>query len=320
MRKFFTALALLAMSVVTSAQIPGAPVSRVTDTTGQFTQAQVESLSMKLKGLEDKNGSQILVYVSDKIPGGMPIEDFANQAARKWKVGSSKSNYAAVYFVFKTDHKTRIEVARGLEGALTDTATKRIQEDAKPLLRAGNWYGGVNQVVDQIVGLAGTEPLKAAPALSATVVVQAEDDMSWVWVVLIIIGVIVLAAAIVIRIRTKMAEEAEEEEMRRRIARRTDTDYIPYRGRTVYRESEPEVDLTMQAVMAAEIVRHSHEDDAPVYHHSSPSPSFSDDSPSSSSWGSSSNSDDSSSSSSSSWSSSSDSGSSFDGGGSSSDF
>lgn len=217
MRKLLVSLALFLTAIFAPAQIPDAPTAWVTDTTGQFTPQQIETLSAKLKGLKDTNGANILVYVSDRLPDGMPIEDFANQAARKWRIGSSKDNSSAVYFVFKGDRKTRIEVGRGLEGVLTDSVTKQIQEQAKPLLKGGDWFGGVALVTDRMVSLAATEKFSGAPA-PATQQAAAEDHDGEA--LLLVLALVMGGLVIVWLIRRRMYQDSSE-----RYSRRGYTDY-----------------------------------------------------------------------------------------------
>jgi uncharacterized protein len=143
-----------AMACSLLAQVPAAPTSRVTDKTGTLSQATVTQVSNMLQTLEQKNGTQVLVYM-DYTLNGVPIEDFANKAARAWRVGSAKNNNGCVLFIFKNDRKMRIEVGRGLEGVLTDTKTKAILDEVvRPKLKAGDFDSGVKGGIEAIVKIA----------------------------------------------------------------------------------------------------------------------------------------------------------------------
>lgn len=136
------------------AQVPATPTTRVTDKTGTLSQTTVTQVSNMLQALEQKNGSQVLVYMDYSL-NGVPIEDFANKAARAWKVGSAKNNNGCVLFIFKNDRKMRIEVGRGLEGVLTDTKTKAILDEViRPKLKAGDFNSGVTGGIEAIVKVA----------------------------------------------------------------------------------------------------------------------------------------------------------------------
>ena len=56
----------------------------------------------------------------------------------------------------------RIEVGRGLEGALTDVTSSRIINDTiAPLFKQGDFNGGVNAGLDQMIRVIDGEPLPA---------------------------------------------------------------------------------------------------------------------------------------------------------------
>jgi uncharacterized protein len=136
------------------AQVPTTPTTRVTDKTGTLSQATVTQVSNMLQALEQKNGTQILVYMDYSL-NGVPIEDFANKSARAWRVGSAKNNNGCVLFIFKNDRKMRIEVGRGLEGILTDTKTKAIMDEVmRPKLKTGDFNAGVIGGIEAIVKIA----------------------------------------------------------------------------------------------------------------------------------------------------------------------
>ena len=71
-----------------------------------------------------------------------------------------------------TDRALRIEVGYGLEGAIPDSMAKRvIDERITPRFKAGDFYGGVRDGVDQLIRLAEGEKLPSlapAPATSET--------------------------------------------------------------------------------------------------------------------------------------------------------
>ena len=48
------------------------------------------------------------------------IEQYSIRVAEAWKIGRKKIDDGALLVVAKNDHKLRIEVGYGLEGALTD--------------------------------------------------------------------------------------------------------------------------------------------------------------------------------------------------------
>jgi uncharacterized protein len=62
--------------------------------------------------------------------------------------------------VAKNDRAVRIEVAYGLEGALPDVIADRIVEQVVvPRFRNGQFYEGISEAVDRIIGVLDGEPL-----------------------------------------------------------------------------------------------------------------------------------------------------------------
>ena len=159
-------LALLAVSHVTPVHgeaPPRLPVpkltARVTDLTGTLTAEQQSSLEDKLRAFEARKGAQIAVLV---LPSTDPedIVTYSDRVAHNWKLGRAKVDDGALLIVAKNDRELRIEVGRALEGPLTDLTAHRIISDTiVPLFRQGDFYGGINAGLDQIIRIVDGEPL-----------------------------------------------------------------------------------------------------------------------------------------------------------------
>jgi uncharacterized protein len=77
-------------------------------------------------------------------------------------LGRRKVDDGALLLVAKNDRDMRIEVGKGLEGVLTDlTAHRIISETMVPLFRQGDFYGGVNAGLDQMIRVIDGEQLPA---------------------------------------------------------------------------------------------------------------------------------------------------------------
>jgi uncharacterized protein len=132
---------------------------RVVDLTGTLSGAAVSTIETKLADLETKKGSQIAVLI---VPTTEPedIEQFGIRVADQWKLGRKGVDDGAILLVAKNDRRVRIEVGRGLEGALTDATSSRIiSETITPLFKQGNYDGGVETGVDRMISVAEGEPL-----------------------------------------------------------------------------------------------------------------------------------------------------------------
>jgi uncharacterized protein len=88
------------------------------------------------------------------------IAQFGIRLAEAWKIGRAASDDGAILVVAKDDRALRIEVGHGLEGALTDVTSSRIiNETIVPLFKQGDFYGGVNAGLDQMIRVIEGEPL-----------------------------------------------------------------------------------------------------------------------------------------------------------------
>jgi uncharacterized protein len=135
--------------------------ARVTDLTGTLTAAQQSALEEKLAAFERRKGAQIAVLI---LPTTEPedIAQFGIRLAEAWKIGRSAPDDGAILIVAKDDRAMRIEVGRGLEGALTDVTSSRIVNDTiAPLFKQGDFNGGVNAGLDQMIRVVDGESLPA---------------------------------------------------------------------------------------------------------------------------------------------------------------
>ncbi len=135
--------------------------ARVVDTTGTLDAAARAQLEDKLAALEQRKGSQVVLLM---VPTTAPedIASYANRVANDWKIGRKGVGDGVLVIVAKGDRKLRIEVAKTLEGALPDLATKQIIDEAlAPKLKQGDYAGGLSDAVDRITQRIDPESLPA---------------------------------------------------------------------------------------------------------------------------------------------------------------
>jgi uncharacterized protein len=157
------ALALLWAGVAAAEVSIPALAGRVTDLTGTLDAGQRSTLDTTLEAFERAKGSQVVVLI---VPTTQPetIEQFGIRVADAWKIGRGGDvDDGVILIVAKDDRKLRIEVGYGLEGALPDAIAKRIIEEAiVPRFREGDFYRGISDGVDRILGVIEGEPLPPA--------------------------------------------------------------------------------------------------------------------------------------------------------------
>ena len=97
----------------------------VVDQTDTLHDGDIALMSVKLKDLEKRKGSQIAVLI---VPTTEPetIEQYSIRVAEAWKIGRKKIDDGALLVVAKDDHHLRIEVGYGLEGSLTDVTIAEV--------------------------------------------------------------------------------------------------------------------------------------------------------------------------------------------------
>lgn len=132
---------------------------RVTDVADVLPPAEEAALEEKLAAFETRKGAQIAVLI---VPTTQPeeIEQYSIRVVDAWKLGRKRIDDGALLIVAVEDRRLRIEVGRGLEGALTDLASNRIiQETITPRFREGDYAGGIGAGVERMIGVIDGEPL-----------------------------------------------------------------------------------------------------------------------------------------------------------------
>ena len=126
-------------------QIPPKPTTSiyVQDYAGVLSaeaKTQINNISTQLAA---KTKAQVVV-VTIKSFEEMPPADYALALLRAWGVGDKTLNNGVVLIVGVNDRQSRIEVGYGLEGALPDAKTGRIQDEYMiPYFQQGNYNKGI---------------------------------------------------------------------------------------------------------------------------------------------------------------------------------
>ena len=132
---------------------------RVVDLTNTLNASYIETLNQRIHNFEQRKGSQIAILI---VPTTQPetIEQYSIRAAEAWKIGRKKIDDGALLVIAKNDHKLRIEVGYGLEGALTDITSRRIIDEViAPRFKEGDFAGGISEGLTRMIGVIDGEPL-----------------------------------------------------------------------------------------------------------------------------------------------------------------
>ncbi len=153
------AMALLSPALLHAADAVPKLTRHVTDLTGTLTAQQIDQLDAQLVALEKAKGSQLTVLMVDST-AGQDIESYSLAVAEANKVGRKGTDDGVLLLVAKNDHRVRIEVGYGLEGAIPDAATARIiREYIAPKFRSNDYFGGISDAVGALTQLINGEAL-----------------------------------------------------------------------------------------------------------------------------------------------------------------
>lgn len=169
--------------------------ARVTDLTATLAAGERDALEAELAALEKATGAQLAVLV---VPTTAP-EDIAQYAIRvydQWQLGRKGIDDGAILLVAKDDRRVRIEVGRGLEGAIPDAAAMRIiREYVTPRFRAGDWYGGIHDAAGVLAGLVEGEPLPP-PLVEEAPAPRMDEDFDRIVVPILVSWVVILLLSV----------------------------------------------------------------------------------------------------------------------------
>lgn len=111
--------------------------------------------------LFEATGAQLVVVTVESLDG-QDLESYARGLFNEWGIGDAKKKNGVLLLVSVSDRKSRIEVGYGLEGALNDALTGRIQDDFMIEHFRSERYdlgllGGASEVADRIYAEYGIE-------------------------------------------------------------------------------------------------------------------------------------------------------------------
>ncbi len=135
--------------------------ARVIDLTGTLAAERVAAIEARLAAFEAEAGPQIVVLmVATTAPED--IFSYAHRVADSWKIGRREVGDGLLVVVAKDDRRVNIQVARALEGAVPDLAARQIIDRAiVPAFRVGDYAGGLDAAVDQLIARIRGEDLPA---------------------------------------------------------------------------------------------------------------------------------------------------------------
>ena len=119
--------------------------------------AEEKELERKLIAFDNSASTQISIVTIVSLEGA-DIAGYAFELGEKWGIGRKGKDNGVLFLIAVKEHKMFIAPGYGLEGVVTDIAAKRIVETyLKPNFQAGNFYKGLDEGTDIVIGLATGE-------------------------------------------------------------------------------------------------------------------------------------------------------------------
>lgn len=108
-------------------------------------------LEERLGEFQSKNGPQFVLLTVESL-GGLTVEEFSLKTADAWALGSAEHDDGLLMVIAKRERKVRIEVGRGLEGAIPDAIASRIiREILAPALKRGTFDQGIERAFNALI-------------------------------------------------------------------------------------------------------------------------------------------------------------------------
>jgi uncharacterized protein len=159
-KRFCLVLAIILIGVTGFAQkITARPVPPrlVNDFANILSDKEEYALETKLVNYNDTTSTQICVVTVTSLDG-TTSDDFAQKLGEKWGVGTKDNNGVVILVKPKTADElgdVSIQVGYGMEPYITDAVNYVIRtKEMIPAFKEGDYYTGIDNAVDAIIGLA----------------------------------------------------------------------------------------------------------------------------------------------------------------------
>lgn len=149
LKKIFLISSLLILSFcfstfANSIDLPNATSYKyVNDYTNTLSKNSIDKIVSIGSELEKKTSAQCVVVIIDST-NDFTIEEYANKLFRTWGIGTADKNNGLLILLAKNDKRWRVEVGKGLEGAIPDALSNKIMTSyGKPYFAKGNYDEGI---------------------------------------------------------------------------------------------------------------------------------------------------------------------------------
>lgn len=172
MNKIATSIAVFfaLSSSVFAFTVPEKPTGYVNDYANILSAGTKQSVENDLRNFTASTSNEIAVVTVPDL-GGDTIEHYATKLFESWKIGNAKNDNGILLLIARDEHKIRIEVGYGLEGALPDILAKDIIDTKiTPSFKKGDYdtgvAGGVGAIKEATKGEYKASPKSTAKGFS----------------------------------------------------------------------------------------------------------------------------------------------------------
>jgi len=148
---FINLLLFLFATTSFALEIPQHPVGYINDYAKLLSPQTISNLDTQLQQFEKETSNQIVVAIFPSLEQES-LEDFSVRLEQQWKIGQKGKDNGVLLIMFVKEHKIRIEVGYGLEGAIPDAlAGNIIDTRIAPYFKEGRHDEGVTQGVTALM-------------------------------------------------------------------------------------------------------------------------------------------------------------------------
>ncbi len=174
--------------VVAAAPIEAQHVSiatPVTDMADVLSPASEDAIAQQLVELRARTGIQMAVLTVDRLAN--PIEDFSQAVFERWGGGHAQRDDGILFVLAVRDRRNRLHLGYGLEPLIADATARRILRRQRTYLRAGNYAGATQAVVEQVA--ARTRSVEADDETIALPWAMLPTTTAVLWLLALLLGV-----------------------------------------------------------------------------------------------------------------------------------
>jgi uncharacterized membrane protein YgcG len=129
----------------------------IKDEANLLTRTAKSNLDKKLRDYEAKTSNEIAIFIFNSS-SGKDLKTWAGDVARQYKIGKQGKDNGILLLIAMQDRKLHFEIGYGLEGRVSDLASKKILDEIiKPQFRQQKYYEALDEAIDKLIELIGNE-------------------------------------------------------------------------------------------------------------------------------------------------------------------